>query len=155
MNNKNDIFYNVKDYENIRNSFYKYLLKLGVDETVVIEVIYLLDSHFYNCNNRIVVTNNVIADEQALSEITRNYKSEISTYLRDLIVNKKEKKVENPVLKASIRFNKDLDETFIINYLTIQEKLKEVLNYKINAAEEDKEFLQGSFDFSNKKNMSI
>jgi hypothetical protein len=146
MNNKNDIFYNVKEYENIRNSFYKYLTKLGIEESTIIEIIYLLDSHYYNSSNRIIVTNNVVADELNLSEIIRKYKSEITSYLKELITNKKEKKVENPVLKASIRFNKELDDTFIINYLTIQEKLKEVLNNKINIAEEDKAFLSKSFN---------
>ena len=148
MNNKNDIFYSVNDYENIRNSFYKYLIKLGIDESTVIEVIYLLDSHYYNSSTRIIVTNNVLADELNLSEIIRKYKSEISAYLKDLITNKKEKKVDNPTLKASIRFNRELDETFIINYLTIQEKLKEVLNNKINLAEQDREFLKDTFDSS-------
>ena len=51
-------------------------------------------------------------------------------------------------MKASIRFNRELDETFIINYLTIQEKLKEVLNNKINLAEQDREFLKDTFDSS-------
>ena len=124
------------------------MIKLGIDESVVIEIIYLLDSHYYNCNNRIIVTNNVTADEQTLSEIIRKYKSDISTYLKELIVNKKEKKVENPVLKASIHFDNEMDENFIINYLAIQEKLKEVLSYKIDAAEADKEFLQDNFDYS-------
>lgn len=151
MTNKNELFYSVKEYENIRNSFYKYLIKLGIEESVVVEIIYLLDSHYYNCNNRIIVTNNVNADEVTLSEIIRQYKSETSTYLKDLIVNKKEKKVENPVLKASIHFNQELDENFIINYLAIQERLKEILNYKICTAEEDKKFLKESFDYAGDK----
>jgi len=150
MNNRKDIFFSKDDYEKIRNLFYKYLVNNNLKSDDIIEILYLLDSHFYNVKNRIVITNNVKASEENLSEIIKKYKSDINLYIKDLLNNKKERKGEEKKELASFSFNKELNDDFIIGYLDIQEKQKDILSTKISEEENLKSYLEEDFNHLNK-----
>ncbi len=152
--NKNEIFYNNEEYTKIRNDFYKYLKDHKVDNKDIIAIIYLLDSHYYNINNEIIVSNNIDANEENLNEITKKYKSDINIYLKDLLKSKRERKGENKTVLANLSFQRDLDENYLINYIDIQEKYKKILREMIKEEEKKKDFLKEDFEYINQKEAS-
>ena len=140
----NNSVYSNRDYANIKSRLLTFLKEKNVSILDTTLITYYLDNYYLNSKSEIIISNNIEITKDLVEEVNKKYKNDISSFVKDLIDNKKEKKASNSIEIMSITLPYEEDIKFLESYYQTQEKIKNMQNEEIRILMEKKGILEGS-----------
>ncbi len=119
----NKVLYSSKEYYDIRTRFQLFLKNNKVSTSDTNYIVYYLDKYYLSTKNEIILSNNIEISPSVIEEIYNHYKNSLSSFLLDLINNKKERKALNSINIKTISLPYEEDTRILESYLLVQESI--------------------------------